>query len=237
MEKKSWETDKDMIALSLAGAYGSNLISLFIYGSAVTPDYQPGVSDLNLGIVLQQNDLENIEKGQAALEKLASRGVKTPFFFTRHYLANSADSFAIEILNMKEEHAVIYGDDPFTEITVVPADVRLQSERELKGKLLHARSIYLNTHKNRKQVDAFLQVSVRELMPIFKALVYFKSKQFPRSRAETVKQTWELYKMDVSIFLEILRGDYRQESDYKMFFKKYISVIDGVSQAVDILPV
>jgi predicted nucleotidyltransferase len=231
-----FDKEKDTIALSLAGAYGSNLLSLFVYGSAATPDYRPGISDINLGIVLLQNDLENVERGAAVLETLSNQGVKAPFFFTRHYLLNSADVFPIEILNMKEEHIVIYGDDPLREVQITLPALRLQAERELKGKVLHLRTAYLSSLQRKDLAAPVLQASAREFFAIFKALVYLKTRKFPRTRDETIKQMWELFKMDAAVIIETIHGKARDQAEQKTIFKKYISTIDAISQSVDSMP-
>jgi hypothetical protein len=58
-----------------------------------------------------------------------------PLFLTRSDLSSSLDSYPIEFLNMKNRYRLVYGEDVLQKLSFNPLAVRLQIERELKGKL------------------------------------------------------------------------------------------------------
>ena len=58
---------------------------------------------------------------------------------TPAYLSGSVDSFPLELLEIQQRRAVLWGDDYFADLKLDQADVRLQCERELKRILLGMR--------------------------------------------------------------------------------------------------
>ena len=51
----------------------------------------------------------------------------------------AADVFAIELTDMRDAHVILHGRDPLAELEVDPSDLRLQVEREIRGKLVQLR--------------------------------------------------------------------------------------------------
>src|SRR5690348_17696911 len=71
-----------------------------------------------------------------------------PQIFTLEELRSSADIFAIELLDMKTHHKMIYGEDFFDELAVPMELHRLQVERELRTNWVKLRQgILLAPHK------------------------------------------------------------------------------------------
>ena len=117
--------------------YGAELLSLIVYGSAAGDEFDPKSSDINLLIVLKNVGLELLGKSRPIQEKWRKKRFARPLFMDREYIERSLDSFPIEFLNMKESYKVLYGEDVLAGLRIDPSDLRLQIEREMKGKWFH----------------------------------------------------------------------------------------------------
>ena len=73
------------------------------------------------------------------------RKVSTPLFLTESYISSSLDSFPIEFLNMQKSYQVVFGEDVLQELVFDKHHLRLQCEKELKGKLLQLRQGFLES--------------------------------------------------------------------------------------------
>ena len=93
----------------LKNAAGSNLLSVILYGSAVTDEFQPKHSDLNVLCIMRELGKEELSKLHAASTWWAKKGHPAPLFFTLNELHHSADVFAIELVDIKAARRILYG--------------------------------------------------------------------------------------------------------------------------------
>src|SRR6202040_2900964 len=94
----------------LHGAARDNLESVILYGSAARGDFHEAHSDLNVLCVLRSLRAGNLVR-LSALVKWGTpiQHQPAPVFFASEELSQSADVFAIELLDMQQNHRVLYG--------------------------------------------------------------------------------------------------------------------------------
>jgi len=98
-------------------AFGSDLVSVILYGSGVTKDYNPKESDLNFLIVLSEDGMDRLHLAHGLVAKWRKNRVSTPLFLTKTYIESSLDTFPVEFLNIKRNHKLIFGEDVLEEIS------------------------------------------------------------------------------------------------------------------------
>ncbi|MBN1578036.1 MAG: nucleotidyltransferase domain-containing protein [Chitinispirillaceae bacterium] len=167
-----------------ASLYGSDLVSVILYGSAAGGDFNPEKSDINLLIVLSSMDPELIAKSAGLQEKFARRRFSRPLFMDKEYIANSYDSYPMEFLDMKEWHRVLFGEDILMSVAPATEHLRLQVERELKGKWLHLVQEFTVARKNRKRLLHLARLSLKSFSPVFRALLKLKAADIPADKKE-----------------------------------------------------
>jgi len=123
--------------------FGPHVLSIILYGSGAGEDYVPGKSDLNFLITLTDQGIERLDLALQTVSRWRKRMVAIPLFMTRPHLQASLDAYPIEYLNMKRHYVVVNGEDVLAELSFDPHHIRLQLEREFRGKILHLRSGYL----------------------------------------------------------------------------------------------
>ena len=136
------------------------LQSAVLYGSAAAGDFVPETSNFNVLLVIDGLGLEELDALSTPVARWTSAGHRPPLLFARGQLQNSADAFAIELLDMQQSHRVLFGEDPLANITVKQEHLRLQLQRELNEKLLALREGYLLTGGKPEQVAQLLAASV-----------------------------------------------------------------------------
>ena len=120
---------------------GEKLKSILLYGSAVTPRFVEGKSDINLLVVLDKVEVGSLLSIGAIIAKYKKYKFADPVVVDQDYIERSGDVFPIEFEESKRGHKIIYGSDPLANIKINPRDLRLQLERELKQSLLHLRQM------------------------------------------------------------------------------------------------
>jgi len=152
--------------------YGSDLISVILYGSSVRGEYIPGTSDINFMVTLTDDALDSLSQAMPLVAKWQKSRVSAPLFLSTSYIASSLDSFPVEFLNFQIAYRLIYGEDVLRDLAFDRRLVRIQCERELKGKLLQLRQNFLVTGGDKKAIADLIRTSLPTFFSIFQAILF-----------------------------------------------------------------
>lgn len=193
------EFSKDYISV-----FASALKSIILYGSGAKGEYVPKKSDINFLIVLNNEQIENLDKALELIPKWQKRNVAVPLFLTKEYIASALDTFPVEFLEMKNAYKLVYGEDILKDLQINKQDLRRQLERELRGKLLHLRAGFLGTGYHRDRLRDMLAATVPTFNSIFAGLLYLKDKPLPATKAEMFGKTAEVFNLDKAVFATLV---------------------------------
>ena len=135
----------------------AELESVVLYGSAARGDFHEGHSDLNILCTLRALAVKQLAEVSPVVRWWSSTEKQpSPLFFTADELRHAADVFAIELMDIKNSHKVLFGTDVVADI-VVPMNLhRIQVEHELRTLLLKLRQQYVQTPSDPKTLEAVL---------------------------------------------------------------------------------
>jgi hypothetical protein len=140
---------------------------------------------------------------------------------------------------MKNKHILIYGENVLEPLKFKPEDLRLQIERELKGKLILLRNGYLEAGGSARQLRQLIARSITAFISIFNALLYLKHESAPHHRRDTIKEIAKIFAIDAGVFLscaDIKEGvDKLSGKDVEEVFKKYLQEVEKICNIVDAL--
>lgn len=220
-------------------AFGKDLISLVLYGSAAGGSYVKGKSDINILVVLTTEGINRLEDGFALVKNWRKRSVAVPLVMTKSFIETSLDSYPIEFLNMKNNSVLIYGENVLDPLVFKPEDLRLQIERELKSKILLLREGYLESAGAVRPVRQLISKSLTAFVSIFNAMLYLKQAKAPRDKNETIKEMNKVFTIDAAVFM--LCFEIRQDADKLSgkevldVFKRYLREVEKVCHIIDSL--
>lgn len=224
----------------LQKAFGADLLSIILYGSGAGGNYVPGKSDLNFLIVLKDTGVDNLDR---CLEAEASWRKKKAVFvlMSKDFINSSIDSFPVEFLNMKFNHILVFGEDVLGSLTFEPQYLRLQTERELKGKLFHLQQGFLEGGGKEKALQELIKLSLGAFIPLFKTLLFVKKLEIPQGRREVAKALSSVFPVDAGVFLKCIdikegKGKY-STGEIKNLFKSYHGEIARLSAAIDAMEI
>jgi len=217
--------------------FGDDLVSIILYGSATGKDYRPGKSDINFMIVLSETGIGEIHKAVGTVEKWKKRRVATPLFLSKFYIETSMDVFPIEYLNFQGNHVMVYGEDVLKDLSFDREFLRLQCEREIKGKLLVLREAYLDSAGKGKALREVIRQSVGTFAAIFRALLFLKEKDCPSETREIVKATCVVFDLNLSLFEKLLdiKEEKAKPGDETMqeIYADYLREVRMLSKQID----
>lgn len=218
--------------------YGERLDSLYIYGSAITDDFDASTSDINVAIIIDDLQLKSLIPARDLIKKLGKKGVSSPLFLSKDYIKTSLDTFPIEFLDIKSNHKTLFGDDFFSEINFDPSDLRLQAERELKGKLLLLRLSFLENIQKKKYILSVIKKSIKSILPILKAILKFTNSEIPENSFSIIKATEQNLDFDLPGLVQAFYYSKQKKIRSKTkkiveFYQLYVIEVDKLSRFVD----
>jgi hypothetical protein len=123
----------------LKKTFGEKLVSVVLYGSAASEDWNRSFSDLNVLCVLQQISPQELRASQPILHWWRAAGNPPPLLLTAEEVQSSTDCFPMEFRDMQQYRRVLFGADVIENLVVDHKFYRAQVEHELRAKQLRLR--------------------------------------------------------------------------------------------------
>ncbi len=221
--------------------FGEQLVAVILFGSGGRGEYIPNRSDINFLVVVEDNSPSVLVAFRKDLVKWQKRNVTTPLFLTEKYIQFSLDTFPLEFLEMQSAYKVLYGKDVLAGLQFEKSDLRRQAERELKGKLLHLRQEFLESHGKVESLTTLVSSSLAAFAPVFRGLLRIRGEEETVKRMDLLESVCNEFGLDGELFallLKIARGEARcAASEMNGLFDRYVKEIDRLSQMVDVLEI
>ncbi|HVP42733.1 MAG TPA: nucleotidyltransferase domain-containing protein [Terriglobales bacterium] len=231
------EKELNELVTRLKKAAGTNLTSVVLFGSAASGQYQPGHSDLNVLCTLEHLDGRALEALRPAVQWWTAKGNPQVLMFPMDELRCSADVFAIELLDIKARHKVLYGEDSFAGLNV-PMDLhRVEVEHELRTKLIRLRQAYLEVAGDPKRLLSLLTDSVTSFLTLFRHTLIALGEEPPAHRHDVLDRLAARFSVDVSPFhaaLDVREGKRRPKNvDVTAVARAYLESVGRITDEVD----
>jgi hypothetical protein len=236
------ENKMNDFVVRLRDAAGTNLESVILFGSSVAGDFHAEFSNVNLFCVVRDTSFAAMRALAPAVKWWDSQKQPPPLFMTRTEIERSVDVFTIELMDVKQHHRVLFGEDVFATLSI-PANLhRVQVEYELREKLALLRQHLLLAYGNDSRLWELLTRSVSSFATLFRhALIVLDDNALddnaPTGKREAIKALAEKIGFDPLPFLQVL--DVREkiakpkQFDVSEVFARYLAALERVTSAVD----
>lgn len=193
-------------ARDLAAAYGDDLVSVVLYGSAARGEYREGVSDLNLLVLLRDTASATLRRGSAQARAWGTAKNPPPLLMSAAEFRDSADVFPIELADIRDAHVLLHGADPFEGVTIRDADLRLELERELKSAYIRLRTRYLTDAGDAARFEPVLLKSFSTFLVMFRTVLRLSGEDGVRDPEAVVNAVAARVGFDPAPLLAIARA-------------------------------
>ena len=186
----------------LKNSIGPGLESVVLYGSAVRGGYQPGVSDINLLIVLE----DSIPAIHAAIaDVLSSTKLQIePFIVSRRGFERSQKAFAIKFQSILRQHLVLHGTSPFVGIKIEPHWVKFLSEQALRNLRLRTTRAFVVFGRDRRRYSHFLGEVYAGIFVDLSEPLRCETIEVPDEFADRIVVFEKVFGLDASVLNELI---------------------------------
>jgi predicted nucleotidyltransferase len=232
----------DELVRQLRAAYKERLASVVLYGSAAGGDHIPDRSDYNVLVLLESLDSARLDASSAVAASAVARawreaGNPPPMTMSLEEWRRSADIFPMEYADILERNRVLHGDPPFAGISVAPADLRLQLEQQVMGKLLQLRQGALLAGTDGKRQTELVAASLSTMMVLFRAVMRLHGERPPADNVATATRVGALAGFEPAPFLRAVRhvrGEQRLSgAEAGQVLSGYVAAIEQLSRHLD----
>ena len=221
----------------LKRACPAGLKSVVLYGSAAAGDHAGKRSDYNVLVVTEDLGTATLDSFSKTATKWSQAGNPAPLLFTEERLAQATDVFPIELLDIRECHRILHGEDLVQGLEIDTKNLRLQIEHELRGKLIRLRQSYLLTGGKPKAVADLMMQSLSTFLVLFRASLRLFEDSVPQKKFQALEKLATHLEFDAAVFQTVqqLKDGTRKPKDVPVgeLFNTYLKTIECVIDAVD----
>lgn len=220
----------------LQEACGGNLVSVVLYGSAAREDFHEQYSDVNLLAVFK-------DLGSGSLAAITpvvrwwtqEEHLSPPLIMTVDELRESADVFAIELLDIQHTHRMLFGEDIVSNVEVPMNLHRIEVEHELRTTLLRLRQHLLLRPDDQGELQGVLAKSSSSVLTLFRHALIALGNDPPRPKVQLLEYAAEVFGFDATPLQAILtlRTDPQHPLDAAAAYHAYMGAIARVAHELD----
>lgn len=227
----------DAFVQDLKALFGRELLAIYLYGSGARGDYVPGKSDINFLVCLTPEGIICLDRVWTRVSKWRRKRIAQPLFITHEFMRASVDVFPVEYLNMKLHHRCIFGENILDGLEIRQEHLRLQLEREFRGKLLHLWQGFVHSEGKAHLLREIIRASVTAFASLFVAVLYIYGEDIPASRKELFARVEGRLNFKTGILdrcWDVRQGRERlRSSEVIDLYREYMAVIDRLCINID----
>jgi predicted nucleotidyltransferase len=189
---KNGRADGRAVAQSLVDElkreFGTQLGSAILYGSVARGEAVPGVSDVNVMILLDDISPASLEKAAPIARKWVNQGETPPLILEREQWRRAEDVFAIELADMRDAHVALHGEDCVGGAPISLSDLRAQAESELRGKLLQLQTGLVMNGSDPGALGELLKSALPSFVTYLRAVLRLSGRPVPAKSPDVIRE-------------------------------------------------
>lgn len=182
---------------------GDRLRSAVLYGSVARGEAVETVSDINVLLLLDHIDMATLSELAPVVAAWSKQAGGAPLLIEEPHWPEAADAFAIELADMRDAHELLAGYDCVAGEPLDMPALRLQTEKELRGKLLQLQTGLMMAGGDGAAVTTLLVNAVPSFATYARALLRLAGDSPDRNTAVVLEQVARLVGADAAPMLEI----------------------------------
>lgn len=150
--------------------YEKQLESIILYGSAVRGEFLPGISNLNVLLILSSYDLSVLRQYDGLHKRWSKEQVVVPLFLTKADLESASTAFPLEYQDILDCHRLLWGQDPFVGLKIDARYLAAEVVQGLRGNLFRLRQRLVEGRSTEEAIMILLPLSITALLPVLRGL-------------------------------------------------------------------
>jgi predicted nucleotidyltransferase len=189
-------TRLDELKSSLEKALGADLVSLLVHGSAIRGGFREKDSDVDVVVVLSRAPREKLEAIGNALHVARNAARIECMILVEEEIAHAADAFPLFYDDIKRCHLVLAGSDPFANLAISRAHLRVRIEQELREAQIRLRRAVTDARGAKELLAGAVLRKVRQIRSPLRALLGLRGDACEDDLASVLAAAAKAYDLD-----------------------------------------
>lgn len=175
------------LVADLRSAAGSNLVGVALYGGLAKGRYTPGISDVNVLIVVRDAGLDALEPLAPLLTAARRTGQIASFVATPADLGTLGKLFPVKIKDIQTAHRVLWGEVSLRDVEIDRGAMRLRVLQEVKNIELRLRQRAVERGAEPDILWGGVVRSLPKLAVTLEVVLRLRGQPVPTSRGEVFR--------------------------------------------------
>ena len=194
----------DLLVEKLRKAFGPELVSVILHGSAAAGDHQAKFSDLNVLCVLRAVTPSQLAAAEPVFHWWRGEGNPVPLLLSENDLVTSADTFALEFHDIQRHHRILQGTDVVSGLVIDDRFYRAQVQHDLRAKLIRLRQKASGVMSDKEALLALLADSVSTFCTLFRHALILHGDEEQGSKRGVIEAAQRRFGIDAAPFRTLL---------------------------------
>jgi hypothetical protein len=159
---------------NLCKTFQEKLVSITIVGSAVTAEFSPDISDINLLCVLSEMELRDLDPAIDQVQKWWRKRGFSPRFLSRQNLISSAQYLPVDFWTLRQQRWVVFGEDILDTLDLRHEDLLWHLRHELKGLRMRLKQQYWRVCREVRPARCHLLTAYTTIHHLVKVMDFLK---------------------------------------------------------------
>lgn len=214
--------------------FDNNLDSVLLYGSFIRGNFQVGISDINILIILDRSEFDQINRFGKECRKLINTYHITPLLLRRQEFLNSADVFPMEYMDLVDDYKVLHGEDVTDKLDLTTNNLRHQLEHHLRGNVNSLRQLITGSEGKTRILGKNLKTSFGSFSSLFRGLLRLKGvTPVPGVSNEVLSLLKDQFSFNTGPFEDLLRFRDGEKTDVDDLASRLLSALQDLVTIVD----
>lgn len=157
-------------AAEVMQALGDAGVGVVLYGSAAGVDWVAERSDINTVVVVRRAAVAALDALAPVIARWRPRGFALPVVLDQVQVAQAGRLFPMELDDIRRQHRLLAGADPFATVDTDDAALRRECAQEAFGKLLRLRAYYVEHAARPVELAGMMIDSVKSFVTVIRHL-------------------------------------------------------------------
>jgi hypothetical protein len=224
----------------LRAAAGPTFRALYVHGSALSPQFDPKASDINLLLLVTELPFERLTALSETVRRTATAVKRrvSPLVLTEPQVFSSLDVFPAEFLDLASRRALVDGEDVFAGLAIGRDNLRHQCEYELRSKLVGLRQAYLLAGATSGLPQRVLARAAGGLSAVLRHLLGLRGEPVPDGADALVQAIARSFGVDAAGLAApfAARRATLSEDEARALFAQHLAALEKLTSAVDAFP-
>jgi len=222
----------------LKDLFGSDLLTIVLYGSAVRGTYRKGASDINVLVLLEKSSPRKIFEMGRVIKPFLRKHRVNPRVMTREEFLSSGDVFPLEYGDIQCAHEILYGDGEILNIDLRCAHLRYELEEKLRGAVGDIRYLLLASGGSEKILAKLLIMWSGLCGTIFRGLLRLKGiSEIPADMDTLLKKVSAEYEVSLEGFAVFERFRGGEKTQILDLAESILEALKALTRIVNEMPV